>query len=95
MAHAELLVVRHAQSTWNAEHRWAGQLDPELSAAGRRQAAALGERKAAEATPFAAVACSDLRRARQTAEILAVALGLPEPAGVPGLRGGAPAGGRA
>jgi broad specificity phosphatase PhoE len=86
MAPAELLVVRHAQSTWNAERRWAGQLDPELSAAGRTQAAALATRLAAEETPFAAVACSDLRRARQTAAILAMALGLPEPASVPGLR---------
>jgi broad specificity phosphatase PhoE len=86
MGAAELLVVRHARSTWNAEHRWADQIDPELSPGGRAQAAALASGLAPEAPPFAAVACSDLRRALQTTEILADALGLPEPVGVPGLR---------
>jgi broad specificity phosphatase PhoE len=86
MAAADLLVVRHAQSTWNAEHRWAGQLDPELSAAGREQAASLATRLAAATPPFAAVVCSDLRRALQTAEILSESLDLPEPVAVSGLR---------
>jgi glucosyl-3-phosphoglycerate phosphatase len=82
----ELLVVRHAQSTWNAEHRWAGQRDPGLTAKGRRDAAELGGRLAATRPPFASVACSNLQRARQTAEILAQGLGLPPPMAVPGLR---------
>jgi broad specificity phosphatase PhoE len=34
----DLLVVRHAESTWNARHRWAGQRDPGLSAKGRQDA---------------------------------------------------------
>ena len=33
-----LLLVRHGQSTWNAESRWQGQADPPLSALGERQA---------------------------------------------------------
>ncbi|HEX8863685.1 MAG TPA: histidine phosphatase family protein [Actinomycetes bacterium] len=41
----DLLVVRHAESTWNAEHRWAGQWDPGLSARGRRGAAGLTSRQ--------------------------------------------------
>jgi glucosyl-3-phosphoglycerate phosphatase len=86
MGAMELLVVRHAQSTWNAQHRWAGQRDPGLSAQGRAAASALAARLAALHPPVAAVATSDLRRARQTAQILTHALGLPAPACVPGLR---------
>ncbi len=82
----ELLVVRHAQSTWNAQHRWAGQRDPGLSVHGRTEAAALAVRLAALRPPFAAAAASDLRRARQTAGIVAQTLRLPLPAVVPGLR---------
>jgi broad specificity phosphatase PhoE len=32
-----LLLIRHAQSVWNAEGRWQGWADPPLSAAGERQ----------------------------------------------------------
>ncbi|MCU1376054.1 MAG: Histidine phosphatase superfamily (branch 1), partial [Actinomycetia bacterium] len=39
---SRLIVVRHAQTTWNAERRWAGSSDPVLSALGCEQAAALG-----------------------------------------------------
>lgn len=81
-----LLVVRHAQSTWNARHRWAGQRDPGLSAEGRAAAAALASRLSALHPPVAAAASSDLRRARQTARILASALRLPPPAVMSGLR---------
>jgi probable phosphoglycerate mutase len=66
----DLLVVRHAESTWNAEHRWAGQRDPGLSAKGRRDAAELARRLAALDPP----STSDLRRARQTAQLVAPAL---------------------
>lgn len=66
-----LLLVRHGQSTWNAEHRWQGHSDPPLSELGERQA-----RLAAEAVAglgFTAVISSDLLRARQTAAFLAPA----------------------
>ena len=69
-----LLVVRHGQSTWNAEGRWQGQADPPLSALGWAQARDAARRLAG--TAFAAVVSSDLERARTTAEILAAALGL-------------------
>jgi glucosyl-3-phosphoglycerate phosphatase len=36
-----LLLIRHGESTWNAEHRLQGQADPPLSPLGRDQAAAL------------------------------------------------------
>jgi broad specificity phosphatase PhoE len=67
-----LLLVRHGQSTWNADGRWQGQADPPLSALGEAQA-----RAAAETLPAVEhVVASDLARARQTAEIIAGALEL-------------------
>jgi probable phosphoglycerate mutase len=59
-----LLLVRHGQSTWNAEGRWQGHADPPLSETGLRQARAAAPALAG----FDAVWCSDLVRARQTAE---------------------------
>ncbi len=79
-----MLLLRHGQSTWNAEGRWQGQADPPLSAQGeaaaRAAADAFGDDAFAAAgdarlgPPLAAVS-SDLSRARQTAEILAARLG--------------------
>src|SRR5579875_3211429 len=71
----DLVVVRHAQSTWNAEGRWQGWADPPLSALGRDQAvrAAAGLR----AHPPVRVVASDLRRAAETGGIIAAALGRP------------------
>jgi broad specificity phosphatase PhoE len=40
----QLLLLRHGESTWNAEGRIQGQADPPLSELGRRQASALGRR---------------------------------------------------
>lgn len=70
-----LLLLRHGQSTWNAESRWQGQADPPLSARGEEEArAAVGQ--LAE-VPFVRVLSSDLRRALDTARTLAAALHLP------------------
>ena len=35
-----LVLVRHGESTWNAEHRLQGQQDPPLSERGREEARA-------------------------------------------------------
>ncbi len=61
-----LLLVRHGESTWNAERRWQGQADPPLSAHGVRQAQSAAPGLDGAVTIWA----SDLRRARQTAELL-------------------------
>lgn len=66
-AEARVLLVRHGQSTWNAEGRWQGRADPPLSEAGERQARAA----AAALDAVVAVWSSDLARARRTAELLA------------------------
>src|ERR687894_225034 len=74
---ARLLLVRHGESTWNARGRWQGWADPPLTDLGRAQAEAAGP----AAAPVDAVVSSDLQRARATAELMAVALGL-DPAAV-------------
>jgi broad specificity phosphatase PhoE len=80
----EILVVRHGESTYNAEDRWTGQDDPPLSDAGRAATERLAEELGDVA--FTRIASSDLRRSRETAEILAARLELPTPIQVPELR---------
>jgi probable phosphoglycerate mutase len=65
-----LILVRHGESTWNAEQRLQGQLDPPLSERGRAQAEALRAVVAALGIPPERVVCSDLSRATETAELL-------------------------
>jgi probable phosphoglycerate mutase len=77
-----LLLVRHGESTWNASGRWQGWADAPLSDLGRRQAEAAGRSLGA----VDAIACSDLGRARSTADILAEAIGVGPVEVVPGLR---------
>jgi len=64
-----LIVVRHAETTWNREKRMQGTTDTVLSDVGRAQAQALARRLAAGA--FSAIYSSDLRRARDTAHTIA------------------------
>jgi alpha-ribazole phosphatase len=70
----QLYLVRHAQTDWNVEGRYQGQSDLPLNAVGRAQAANLSRELAG--LDFTAVYSSDLRRARETAEILAAPSGL-------------------
>jgi probable phosphoglycerate mutase len=67
---AYALLLRHAQSVWNAEGRWQGQADPPLSDLGFAQATSVA-RLLAGWPGFDVVASSDLQRARETARILA------------------------
>jgi probable phosphoglycerate mutase len=76
----QLLLIRHGQSTWNADGRWQGQSDPPLSELGEQQAEAASK----AVRDVVAVWSSDLVRAVRTAELMA-------PAGIavqlePGLR---------
>jgi broad specificity phosphatase PhoE len=63
-----LILVRHGESTWNAEERLQGQLDPPLSDRGREQSRALAA--VVNGVADERVICSDLTRARETAELL-------------------------
>ena len=67
-----VLLVRHGQSTWNAEGRWQGQMDPPLSKLGIQQAKAA----AAALGSFDVVVTSTLQRAHTTASIIADELGI-------------------
>ena len=66
---ATLLLARHGETDWNAERRWQGHSDRPLNQRGRAQARALAERL--DATRLEAVYSSDLRRARDTAAVVA------------------------
>ena len=70
-----LCLVRHGETTWNAERRIQGQIDVPLNAAGLAQAGALARGLAP--LPITAIYSSDLTRARQTALPVARTLDLP------------------
>lgn len=79
-----LLLLRHGETTWNAERRWQGWADAPLSALGERQS-----RDAVEDLRHAGLTravSSDLQRARRTAETLATGLRLGPVEVVPALR---------
>jgi glucosyl-3-phosphoglycerate phosphatase len=63
-----LILVRHGESTWNAEERLQGQLDPPLSERGREQSRGLA--RVVNGVPDERVVCSDLGRARETADLM-------------------------
>ncbi|MEV5106169.1 histidine phosphatase family protein [Streptomyces massasporeus] len=69
-----LLLVRHGQTVWHAENRYAGISDIDLTDTGRTQAEALG--RWAGAHPVDAIWTSPLSRAVATAEPACRALGL-------------------
>lgn len=75
MTSTTLLLIRHGETAWNAEHRIQGHLDIPLSHAGVRQASRLAERLASES--ISAVYSSELVRAWLTAVPLAERFGLP------------------
>jgi len=68
-----MLVVRHGQTTWNAEKRWQGRADSPLSALGIAQARSA----AGVLEPVDLVVTSSLSRARDTGAIISEALDAP------------------
>ncbi|XP_010550379.1 PREDICTED: phosphoglycerate mutase-like protein 4 [Tarenaya hassleriana] len=83
--YAEIVVVRHGETSWNAERRIQGHLDVELNDAGRQQAARVAERLSKE-PKISFVYSSDLKRALVTAEIIAARCGGLEVVTDPDLR---------
>jgi probable phosphoglycerate mutase len=71
---ARVFLARHGQTAYNHEGRFQGQQEIPLDETGRAQAAELAER----AVPygFAALWCSPLLRARETADAVAARIGL-------------------
>jgi probable phosphoglycerate mutase len=71
---SRVYLARHGQTAYNLEGRFQGQLAVPLDETGRAQAADLAERAAAYG--FAALWCSPLLRARETADVVAGRIGL-------------------
>lgn len=71
---AGVYLARHGQTAYNLEGRFQGHLPVPLDQTGRAQAAELAER--AQGYGFRALWCSPLLRARETADVVAQALGL-------------------
>jgi 2,3-bisphosphoglycerate-dependent phosphoglycerate mutase len=69
-----ILLARHGETDWNRERRLQGSSDTELNEQGRYQARELAA--ALADVDVTAVYSSDLRRARETAEIVAASKGL-------------------
>jgi len=69
-----ILIARHGQSDWNQQRRWQGHADRPLSERGREQTRVLADRLAH--IELDAVYSSDLKRARDTAAVVAERQGL-------------------
>ncbi len=78
-----ICIVRHGETDWNVAQRMQGHFDLALNATGEAQARAVGQYFAGMQAQ--ALYSSDLLRARQTAQPIAQALGLPVQ-GLPALR---------
>jgi broad specificity phosphatase PhoE len=78
-----ILLARHGETDWNRAGRFQGHADPPLNETGRAQAGELA--RALQAEELAAVYSSPLRRALETAEIVAGSHGV-EAIPVAGLR---------
>jgi len=70
-----LILVRHGQTDWNVERRLQGSTDNELNKVGRRQAESLAGLLQNE--PLVAICASPLKRAMETASVIAKPHGLP------------------
>lgn len=71
---SSVYLARHGQTAYNKERRFQGRLPVPLDDTGRAQAAELAER--ASGYGFAALWCSPLLRARETADIVGERIGL-------------------
>jgi probable phosphoglycerate mutase len=74
VSETRFLIIRHAESEWNASDRWQGHGNPPLSTRGREQAQSLAGQLAGEA--IGALYSSDLVRAVETATIIGAGWGL-------------------
>ncbi len=69
-----IYVVRHGETDWNASGRWQGRVDIVLNENGRNQARQCAEK--IRSHEIMAIVTSPLKRASETARIVAVTLGV-------------------
>jgi phosphoserine phosphatase len=72
---SRLILIRHGETEWNVEGRYQGQADPPLNSKGRRQARSLASKLSGAG--LQRLISSPLKRAAETAQILAEILELP------------------
>lgn len=77
MTDREVVMIRHAQSTWNAEGRFTGWANPPLTELGKAEAEKAGKTLKARGYHFDKVYTSRLVRATDTADIILQILGQP------------------
>lgn len=73
MTQTELYLVRHGQTDWNAEGRWQGHLNSQLTPLGITQAKAAADRL--EKVSFTTLYASDLARTYDTAQQISTVTG--------------------
>lgn len=83
VAVTSICLIRHGETAWNSEGRLQGREDIPLNDRGRDQARKLADALAADRWDL--LVSSPLRRAWETATIIAARLGLPEPLAIPEL----------
>ncbi|MFH1288177.1 MAG: histidine phosphatase family protein [bacterium] len=71
----KIYLIRHGESILNGENKIQGKIDSALSPTGIRQAEILA--KSLQKDKYNFIYCSELLRAKQTAEIISLHLGLP------------------
>lgn len=71
----KIILVRHTTTDWNLAGKMQGQTDTELCTQGRREALELV--RTLSPFPVTAIHSSDLKRARQTAEVIANHIKMP------------------
>jgi 2,3-bisphosphoglycerate-dependent phosphoglycerate mutase len=71
----EVVLIRHAQSTWNRENRFTGWADPPLTEAGIAEARKAGQQLREAGYQFDHAYSSRLQRAQHTLELLLEELG--------------------
>jgi broad specificity phosphatase PhoE len=81
---AQVCIARHGETDWNTAGILQGWMDVEINDEGRRQAFEMAA--ALAGAGFSSICSSPLRRAAETAEIIARELGLPPPELLEGLK---------
>jgi len=73
----KIYLIRHGQTDFNVKSIIAGQIETDLTALGRRQALEAAQKLKSDGVNFDVILCSTLKRAKDTAEIIASILPAP------------------